>query len=245
MITYELIIETLSPFVNTFSCQPNIILNSCNFSHFSEILDNSFYRYGINTSSDNINTTLYDSINYCIESTISNNSNYDLWKISNDIHINIIIFDFKNNTISAVHIGEFFNPWRPTILLANYDKFWEPIVTKEHKIFSFATSKSNILKNNILSQEIKKYNMLDNITICDNFLEIMKNENFITITNTIITDEEDEPISDTFITNNTFSRAKLEKMKKDELMIILTNMNLSINIVKPTKKDIIKIICKD
>ena len=49
----------------------------------------------------------------------------------------------------------------------------------------------------------------------------------------------------TFITNNTFSRAKLEKMKKDELMIILTNMNLSINIVKPTKKDIIKIICKD
>ena len=242
MITYELIIETLSPFVNTFSCQPNIILNSCNFSHFSEILDNSFYRYGINTSSDNINTTLYDSINYCIESTISNNSNYDLWKISNDIHINIIIFDFKNNTISAVHIGEFFNPWRPTILLANYDKFWEPIVTKEHKIFSFATSKSNILKNNILSQEIKKYNDTTNIIICDNFVEIMGIEKFLSIDSI---EEDDDDIQDPFIKNKSLSRAKLDKMKKDDLMVILTNMNLTITIKKPTKKDIIDLICKN
>jgi len=241
MITYELIIETLSPFVNTFSCQPNIILNSCNFSHFSEILDNSFYRYGIKTSSDNINTTLYDSINYCIESDININTT-DLWKISNDIHINIIIFDFKNKIISASHIGDFFNPWRPTILLANYDKFWEPIVTKENKIFSFATSKSNILKNNILSQEIKKYNDTTNIIICDNFVEIMGIEKLLSIDSI---EEDDDDIQEPFIKNTLLSRTKLDKMKKDDLMAILTNMNLTLTIKKPTKKDIIDLICKN
>ena len=241
-----MILETLAPAKNIFSSQPNIIFNSSNFTSFSNIFDNSFYRYGATNNITTINTSLYDSIIYCIEcNNLNIDINNDLWKISNDIHINIIIFDFKNNKISATYMGEYFNPWRPTIYLANYDNWYEPIITKENKIFSFSTAKYLVLKNNILSQEIKKYNMLDNIIICDNFLEIMKNENFITITNTIITDEEDEPISDTFITNNTFSRAKLEKMKKDELMIILTNMNLSINIVKPTKKDIIKIICKD
>ena len=54
---------------------------------------------------------------------------------------------------------------------------------------------------------------------------------------------DDTFIKSTFITNNTFSRAKLEKMKKNELIIILTNMNLTIDIKKPTKKDIIKLIC--
>jgi len=248
MITYEMILEILAPINNTFSCQPNIILNGNNFSHFNDIFDNSFYRYGAtsNITNSNNNTSLHDSINYCIDSNFVH-STYDIWKISNSIHLNIIIFDFKNKYICATYMGDYFNPWRPTIYLAKYDNWYEPIVTKENKIFSFSTSKMSVLKNNILSHEIKKYNDTENpsenIIICDNFMEIMENEKFLN-KETIITEEEDS-INDTFITNNTFTRAKLEKMKKDELMVILNNMNLTIDMKKPTKKDIIKIICKD
>ena len=34
-------------------------------------------------------------------------------------------------------------------------------------------------------------------------------------------------------------------MKKDELIQIITNMNITITLVKPTKKDLIQIICKE
>ena len=265
MITYEMILEMLAPVNNTFSCQPNIILNSSNFSNFSNIFDNSFYRYGMSNNKQP-NNTLLDSINYCIDDIINDSiDENDLWQISNEIHINIIIFNFKNNNITATHMGEYFNPWRPTIYLANYDNWWEPIITKDTKIFSFSTPKINVLKNNILSNKIKKYNSTENIIICDNFMEIMKNENKIykmeshidteshivnkshIETESHIENESSENtfIKSTFITNNTFSRAKLEKMKKNELIVILTNMNLTINIKKPTKKDIIKLICID
>jgi len=34
-------------------------------------------------------------------------------------------------------------------------------------------------------------------------------------------------------------------MKKEELLQIISNMNMSIDITKPTKKDLIKLICKE
>ena len=75
MITYEMILETLAPAKNIFSSQPNIIFNSSNFTSFSNIFDNSFYRYGATNNITTINTSLYDSIIYCIE---CNNLNIDI-----------------------------------------------------------------------------------------------------------------------------------------------------------------------
>ena len=232
MITYETIIEYLSPIINTFSNQQNITLYSPNFKFFSNIFDHTFYRYGIVNTSNNVNISLENSISYCLDTNVKVNGS--LWDISNNIHINIIIFDFKNNVISSTYFGDFFNPWRPTIFLANYNEWWEPIVSNDTKIFSYSSNKSIILKTKILSniQNIIKYNSTDTIQINDNFNEILEIDQFI---NT----------NDTFVNNTTFSKNKLEKMKKDELIQIINNMNMIIPMVKPTKKDLIQIICKD
>lgn len=222
MITYELILEYLAPPINNFSTKPNIILPFSKFSYFIDIFDDSFYRYGV----DN---TLISSISYCLDTNEKIEGSIE--DIVNMIHINIIIFDFKNNHIGSVYYGDFFNPWRPTIFLANCDNYWEPIVSSEGKIYSFSSNKSHILKNKILTNEIKKYNSKLNICINDNFNEILEIDNLLN--------------TDTFIDSTTFSKNKLDKMKKEELLQIITNMNITISQSKPTKKDLIKIICKE
>ena len=77
-----------------------------------------------------------------------------------------------------------------------------------------------------------KYNSMEPIQLNDNFNEILELEQF---SNT----------NDTFVNNTTFSKNKLDKMKKDELVQIISNMNITIPSGKTTKKDLIKIICKE
>jgi hypothetical protein len=231
------------PVVNNFSQHPNISLKSTDFTYFNKIFDDTFYRYGINNNDEQSNNiSLKSSILYCLDENYHNVSSKQISNLitKNDIincvkelKINIIIFDFKNNKISSEYFGDFFNPWRPTILLANYQEYYEPIVTKECKIFSFSSYKNNILKNNILSQQIYKYNTDDLININDNFKEILELENFNkpVYTESFTSSEEE-----------VYNKTKLDKMKKDELIQLCTKLNKSINISRPTKKDLVEII---
>ena len=256
------------PVVNNFSNQPNIILESSKFTYFNDIFDVNFYRYGVvsnnnaslqnNVSNNNVsnnnaslqnNVSLQNSIMYCLD--VKNiDLKISLAELSNCININIIIFDFTNGKIYSTYYGDFFNPWRPTIFLANYKDWWEPIVTKDIKIFSFAIKSTNIInifKNKILSKNIFKYLTEIKITINDNFMEILEIEKLLNNTSvkhsSLITDLSN---NDTFINSNNFSKTKLEKMKKDELLQILINMNLNIKLTKKlTKKDYISLICKE
>ena len=229
MITYEIILEYLG--TEHFSNQTNIVLPSSKFTHFKNLFDDTFYRYGIQNTHNSKNVSLENSIKYCLTTDI-HLSNNNLWNITNLIHINIIVFDFKNDKVLSAYYGEYFNPWRPTIFLANYNEWWEPIVSNEAKIFS--SNKSLVLKNKILSNQIKKYGEESiPITINDNFNEIIELEQLVN------NNEE------TFVNNNTFTKNKLEKMKKEELLQIISNMNMTISITKPTKKDLIKLICKE
>ncbi len=233
------------PVVNNFSQHPNIPLKSSEFTFFNKIFDDTFYRYGINISDDNDkNISLNSSILYCLD---ENYHNIPLNQITNlitsnniknivkELNINIIIFDFKNNKIASEYFGDYFNPWRPTIYLANYEEYYEPIVTKECKIFSFSSYKYNILKTNILSQQIYKYNTNELININDNFKEILELENFNKLTNCneTFTSTEEEVL---------YNKSKLDKMKKDELIQLCAKLNKSITISRPTKKDLIEII---
>lgn len=248
MITYELILEHLAPPINTFSNKQNIMMKLSDFTYFKDIFDDTFYRYGIRINDSDIdksiNISLYNSLLYCLNTDSLDLPDNNLWTLANTIHINIIVFDFKNNKISSAYYGDFFNPWRPTIYLANYDQFWEPIVSNETKIFSLSSYKTLILKNKILASDIKKYNDTINITINDNFMEILELEQLV------------NPTEDVFVNNSTlkeqnanldskFSKNKLDKMKKEELLKIISNMNLQIDKVRPTKKDLIELICKE
>jgi hypothetical protein len=256
MITYELILEHLAPLINTFSNKQNIMMKSSDFTYFKDIFDDTFYRYGIRINDSDIaksiNISLYNSLLYCLNIDSLDLPDNNLWTLANTIHINIIVFDFKNNTISATHFGDFFNPWRPTIYLANYEQFWEPIVSNETKLFSLSSYKTLILKNKILPSNIKKYNESENITINDNFMEILELEQLVN--NKF---DSNQPIhknltEDVFVnlanehsSPCTFSKNKLDKMKKEELLQIISNMNILIEKARPTKKDLIELICKE
>ena len=241
MLTYDIIIKYLMPVVNTFSQHPNISLKSSEFTYFNKIFDDTFYRYGINNNDDN-NISLKSSILYCIDENYHNIpinqinnliTTNDIVNCVKELNINIIIFDFKNDKISSEYFGDYFNPWRPTILLANYEEFYEPIVTKECKIFSFSSYKSNVFKNNILNMQINKYNTNEIININDNFKEILELENFNkSMSNDSFTSSEEE----------VYNKSKLDKMKKDELVGLCLKLNKSITISRPTKKDLIELI---
>lgn len=226
MLSYEIILKTLMPEKNTFSLQPNI--TNHDLGTFNKLFDSSFYRYGVFSDislkssilcciDTNYHNLLYEQINEQFSNNISD--------IVKDFNINIIIFDYKNNNIYAEYNGDFLNPWKPTIYLANYNDWFEPIITKDTRIFSLCSFKSHILKNNILSQTILKFNTDIPITINDNFNEIVELEGF-----------KKKSIS---------LKSKYEKMKKDDLIQLCVKMNKTIEIVKPTKKDLIDIILNE
>jgi hypothetical protein len=239
MLTYDIIIKHLMPAINTFSLQQNIVMKSMDFPFFSKLFDDTFYRIGMmNSSSNNL---LISSINYCLSNNINdiNNCN-NINDIINKLDINFIIFDFKNNKIMMEYNKDFFNPWKPTIFIANYDEWWEPIVCKDTKLFSLSSPKAHILKNNILNQNITRMNG-DNININDNFQEIINIEGF----NKNVLEEEDNNYKDTFIVTEKQNKTQLNKLKKDELIDLCKKLNKNINISKPTKKDLIDLICID
>jgi len=152
--------------------------------------------------------------------------------------VNILIFDFKEEEINTAYNGIFFNPWKPVLILGNYNDLWEPI-SYEKKIFNI---NDKFIKT-ILFEEIKyykadyfnkEYNLIDNI---HDIIEIEK-EN-----------DEDYIKTETetsFISKNVFklgmTKSKLNKMKKIELIKIVNDLNLDITKLKPTKKDLINII---
>ncbi len=250
MLTYDIIINYLMPVVNNFSQHPNIPLKSSEFTFFNKIFDETFYRYGVITSDDDKNISLNSSILYCLDENYHNMSpnqiinlitSNNIKTIVKELNINIIIFDFKNNKLSSEYFGDYFNPWRPTIYLANFEDYYEPIITKECKIFSFSSYKSNILKTNILSQQIYKYNTDELININDNFKEILELENFNKL---IKSNDSNNESNETFTSSEeeVYNKSKLDKMKKDELIKLCTKLNKTINLSRPTKKDLIEII---
>ena len=246
MLTYDIIIKHLMPAINNFSLQPGIAMKSTDFPFFSKLFDDSFYRFGIKSNLTSSNM-LINSLSYCLsndEININTNSVEDIVK---QLDINIIIFDFKNNKIMMEYNNknDFFNPWKPTIYLANYDEWWEPIVSKDTKIFSFSSTKANILKNNILNETITKMNG-DSININDNFNEIIEIEGFVSKVSDLqndVSSEVEEDYNNAFIKEKPkLTNAQLNKMKKDELIELCKQYNKTINISKPTKKDLIDII---
>lgn len=232
MLTYDIIIKELMPKKNKFSLYSNMIMNKNEFIYFKNIFDDSFYRIGIEEPS------LKSSINYCVEGNIEID-NIDI--IINTIDINIILFDFKDNKIYAKYKGDYLNPWKPTIFIANYEEWYEPIITKELKIFSFSSNKSNILKNNIYTNIIYIYKTNIEITLNDNFNEIINLEGFEINNSNILPINNSDVLNETFTLHEIPSINLLEKMKKDELIELCNKLNKKIK-SKMTKKDLINII---
>uniref|UniRef100_A0A6C0H952 Uncharacterized protein n=1 Tax=viral metagenome TaxID=1070528 RepID=A0A6C0H952_9ZZZZ len=131
------------------------------------------------------------------------------------LNINIIIFDFKINEIFTIYKNEAINFTNKTILIANYDLFWEPIITNDKKIFD----KDDQIILNIMNENIKYYesDKINKIFAIDN------NKNIKTII------------------YNTNQLNKFTKPKLLELVEIHKNITYS-NTNKITKKELIDLL---
>ena len=135
--------------------------------------------------------------------------------------INIMRLDYKNNKLEILYFKKFkkgeLNIFYPTIILSNYNNFWEPVYNSnnrlfelKNKMFKFITDKYKIKKINEILQESG----------------VIKKEN----KSSFLSKEELEPL---------LQKSKLNKMKKDELINLANSLNIDIN-VKSTKKIIIE-----
>jgi len=204
------------------------------------------------------------------------------------LDINIIIFDFITETIKAVYPLDIMNPWKQTVLLANYNLFWEPIMCKKSKgniirLFDYNNQVfKKIINSNIsyLNDTIikKKFQFINNIQtlitneegilkqkklIKDNKLDIVEPSSFESldsksrmllnnlssgkivnepthISETHATDELFIKLDD--ISNTKLTKAKLTKMKLEELNNLSKKFNITITKQNPTKAFLIELI---
>ena len=160
----------------------------------------------------------------------------------NIIKINIFIFNFKTESINIIYDENSMNPFKDTILLANYDIFWEPIILnkkgEDQKRFSYTDS---IIKKILLNNEIKYYeeeNLNKKFKYTNPKDIIIEEENkLININTTNTTNNDNIFISITNdsdkISNNMdykkLNKTKLIRMKLDELLILSKKLEININ----------------
>ena len=272
-INYDLIMKYLVTKKIQFSSKKHILVYSDLFPEkFKAILQNKFYRYGVNQNNSFYNTLLTllnkhfitnnndeeiletnnfkkalskalvdfnlpNYLNFIDKKTVFNNINeFHIQIISEMLSINFIIFDFKNEIIKLIHTSDICNPYRPTLLIANYDEFYEPIIyeTDNKKIFSY----NDLIIKKIYNSELEIYPSLNKtFKLQDILKEILLNE-FTTDTNVenqVFTKEEIKT------KDPDYTQSKLNKMVKKELEEILDKKKIKYS-SKMLKKDLIDLI---
>ena len=143
--------------------------------------------------------------------------------------INFIIFNFKTEEIKIVYVEEILNPWKPTLLFANCDDLWYPILydVNSKRLFSYNDQYiKKIYSLPLQYYENDKFNK--EVIITDNLKDIV--DKFKKDTNTIFKKEQE------------YTSDSLKKMTKSQLMEIVKNKNIKNITTKTLKNDIIETI---
>lgn len=286
-INYELIFRYLVTKKNTFVSKKHILVYSDLFpDKFKDLLQNKFYRYGTNQY-ESFYTALLTLLNknfitfnkdeelseikhfkkslIDINKEITGTTIKDIQLIIDILEINLLICDFKSEDIKCIYSGSICNPYKPTLLMANYDDQYEPIIYElnNKKLFSY---NDTIIKKIYLSN-IQSYNKP--FIINDNLKDIMNTYNKLSSHSESNNDSESndnnsETNNDTESNNNSdsdnnimesikiedqssfikneYTTESLMKLNKKELEVILIKKNIKINLNKTLKKDIIDLI---
>jgi len=196
--------------INNFKSQILDKYNSKNLSSFIKKLDKNDFR---------------ERFKLCPDNNV-------LQFIVDILNINLLIFDFKDNTIKAIYPDEIMNPWKSILLLSNYDNLWEPIMLNNSKGETQRLFDHNniIIKKILYTLDLIKYYSEDkifNISTDINF--IIENENS-KINNVSISDKYD--------------LKKLKKMKLSELNEVIKELEIIVTEKRPTKEILINLIIK-
>ncbi len=154
------------------------------------------------------------------------------------LDISIIVFDFKTNDINLVYSSNIMNPWKQIVLLANYDILWEPIILNKSNETIYYTFDYNILaiKKILIDESIKYYKFNKSISYINNLNDIVKLEK---------TSDISIKIESNKTNNDTYNESELNKLKRDELVEILTKYNIVITSKKLTKTQLINMILEN
>lgn len=197
---------------------------------------------------------------------------YTLQYLVDIMDINILIFDWETLNIYTVYHKDMLNPWKKTILLAKFKKYWEPILMikikgETERLFDYnnSTIKKILTTTNLVSyfesEKINKEFILND----DVFLIIQQEKSKLKINKPVIKEthpteliNEVSDIESSVKTNsdenNVFTdedkleelkklnKTKLNKMKVDELTNLVKKLKIVIPTKKPTKSILIDII---
>jgi hypothetical protein len=156
--------------------------------------------------------------------------------LSEILDVNFIILDFKEERYKIIYPNLICNPYKNTLLIANYDECYEPIVYEVDNKKLFSYNDQNIKK--IYQLEFKQLETINKIyNFDDNLNEIIKEFN----NELKLTDDNDN----TFIKiyENEYTSIQLMKMTKKEIEVILKKKKIEVsNISKILKKDMIELI---
>lgn len=179
-----------------------------------------------------------------------NKNKLDKKDIINDIKLNIqlicetlncifIIFDFKNLKIKIAYPDDICNPWKPILLLANYDDMWEPIMYDSKRTFSYneSTIKKIINETNLEYYEGELLNK--SYIVNSNIKEIIDYEQN-NLNKTILSDSNDTFVKKEVVLIDDEIK-KLNKLTKTELTDICNSKNIKVT-SKLLKKEIIDLI---
>jgi hypothetical protein len=281
-ITYDMIIKYLVTPKSIFASKKHMTVYSDSFpALFKDFLHNKFYRYGITqVDLNNNNISFYNSLLTLLNKhfitftnteeleeinnfkrelkennniTLNKNIILHIQEISNVLQINFLIFDFKNETINIIFCGEKCNPYTPTLLLANYDESFEPLIYEidNKKLFSY----NDLQIKKIYQHKLQTYPELnkefilnDNITDIVNNMIINTNDNMIINTNdNMIINNENMIINNENISNNNIDETpslfikNTDKNILDEKQSLISNTTItytSSKLLKMTKKEL-------
>ena len=164
------------------------------------------------------------------------------------LNINIIIIDLHQEleNIYVVYKNDIMNPFNDTIILANYQNYWEPIMKSDKKKFNYNDdiiktilnedvkyySQENVGKifSYSINTDIKKKNKSINISINNQNSSDLPEDNLVKDSDTVTSD----------IKINT-TKSKLERTKKEDLIKILVKFNIEYP-KKNTNKELIDLI---
>lgn len=169
--------------------------------------------------------------------------------VVDSLNINIIILNFKNNNISVLYHKKEMNPYKSILLLSNYDNMWEPIMKVKtngdvQRIFNYDDEE---IKKILSYDKLEYYNNLKPLLIIKDINKILKVEKDKLHKNKINNDifiKDEEELKVPTDSNNKYShlnKTKLTKMKNDELILIIKDLNLELpqKILKATLIDMI------
>lgn len=191
---------------------------------------------------------------------------YILQYLVDILDINVLIMDWETEDIWSVFHKDIMNPWKKTILLAKYKKFWEPIMMVKSKgetkrLFDY---NNQIIRKILTTENLIKYYQAEitnkEYILNDDIYSIIDSEkkklNIVVVNNKpnlIETDSESSvktegSESNIFIKNDELeeykklNKTKLTKMKIDELHQIIDKLKIVITHKKPTKSVLVESI---